>query len=80
MNRSHEKRAVGALLSFFSRSEPVSTDTWLQSGCCEARRLRSRAVGVFILQRIDRFARARTLVCITASVPGRGCSAQFLLH
>ena len=29
MIRSHERRALGALLSLFSRSEPASTDSYL---------------------------------------------------
>ena len=54
MMRSHERRALGALLSLFSSSEPALIDSWLQSGYGEARRLRSRVVVVFIVQRIDR--------------------------
>ena len=50
---SHERRALGALLSLVSGSEPRSTDSKLQSGCGEARRLRSRIVVVFVVQRID---------------------------
>ena len=53
---SHERRALGALLSLFSRSEPTSTASQLQSGCGEARRLRSRIVVVFEVQRMDRYS------------------------
>ena len=37
------------------------------------------ALVVFIVQRIDRYARTRILVITTAAVPGRGCSAGCLL-
>ena len=80
MIRSHERRALGALLSLFSRSKPASTDSKLQSGCGEARRLRSRVVVVFIVQRIDRYTRTRTFVCTTAAVRSRLCSQDFYLN
>ena len=53
---SHERRALGALLSLVSGSEPRSTDSKLQSGCGEARRLRSRIVVVFVVQHIYRYS------------------------
>ena len=81
MIRSHERRALGALLSFFSRSEPASTDSWLQSGCGEARRLRLRIVVVFIHSPRHRSLLVLVLLCVprTAAVPGRLCLARFLL-
>ena len=56
MMRSHERRALGVLLSLFSRFEPAPTDSYLYSGYGEARRLRSRIVGVVVVQRIDSYS------------------------
>ena len=82
MIRSHERRALGALVSLFSRSEPASTDSWLQSGCGEARRLRLRIVVVFIHSPRHRSLLVLVLLCVprTAAVPGRLCSVTFLLE